>query len=64
MIETNRLILKKLIKNDLQNLSSMLKNKDVMKAWEHSFSDEEVLHWFETQITRYKDFGYGLMSIF
>ena len=64
MLETKRLILKPLIKKDLICLSSLLKDKDVMKAWEHSFSDEEVLNWFETQITRYKEYGYGLMAVF
>lgn len=64
MLETNRLILKKLTENDLQNLSYMLKDKDVMKAWEHPFSDKEILDWFEKQLDRYKDFGYGLMGIF
>lgn len=64
MLETNRLILKKLTKNDLQNLSSMLKNKDVMQAWEHSFSNKEVLNWFENQQNRYKEYGYGLMAVF
>lgn len=64
MLETKRLILKKLTKNDFEDLKYMLQDEKVMYAYEHAFSDEEVENWFKNQLNRYKDFGYGLMGIF
>ena len=34
-------------KNDFADLCSVLQDKNVMYAWEHAFSDEEVHKWIE-----------------
>ncbi|MDF2698734.1 MAG: hypothetical protein K0Q49_290, partial [Haloplasmataceae bacterium] len=38
MIESKRLILRKITHNDFNELASMLKDIEVMNAWEHTFS--------------------------
>lgn len=35
----------------------MLKDIDVMYAWEHTFSDEQIIQWIDTQIRRYSEDG-------
>lgn len=43
IIETQRLYLRKLQLSDMQALKDILQDKDVMYAYEHGFSDEEVI---------------------
>jgi RimJ/RimL family protein N-acetyltransferase len=62
-IETGRLILRELLENDYPDLCKILQNKDVMYAYEHAFSDEEVKTWFNTQIERYNKDGCGLWGV-
>ena len=64
IIETERLILKQMTKNDFNSLKSLLQDKDVMYAYEHAFSDEECETWFNNQLNRYKEKGYGLLGVF
>ena len=50
ILETERLIIRKLSQNDFDDLAIMLKDVDVMYAWEHGFSDEEVQEWLNKEI--------------
>lgn len=59
MIETNRLILRKINKNDYLEISNILQDIDVMYAWEKSFSDEEVKLWINRNLKRYNNEGYS-----
>lgn len=63
ILETDRLILRKLTNDDKHDLSLILQNKDVMYAYEHAFSDEEVGIWLNNQLRRYKDDGFGLWAV-
>lgn len=63
ILETDRLILRKLTNDDKHDLSLVLQNKDVMYAYEHAFSDEEVGIWLNNQLRRYKDDGFGLWAV-
>ncbi|MCZ9873941.1 GNAT family N-acetyltransferase [Brachyspira hyodysenteriae] len=64
ILETDRLILRELEYNkfDYAGLSSILKDKETMYAYEHAFSDDEVNQWFNNQINRYKTYGFGLWA--
>jgi len=57
MIESKRLILRKMAHNDFNELAKMLKDIDVMYAWEHTFSDEEITTWIDNHIRRYSQDG-------
>ena len=46
-IETKRLILREMTENDLPALRKTLQDEEVMYAYEHAFSEEEVIKWFE-----------------
>lgn len=63
IMETKRLIFREMTKEDFQPLCKILQDADVMYAYEHAFSDEEVQDWLERQIQRYKIFGFGLWAV-
>lgn len=63
ILETDRLILRKLTNDDKHDVSLILQNKDVMYAYEHAFSDEEVDIWLNNQLRRYKEDGFGLWAV-
>jgi RimJ/RimL family protein N-acetyltransferase len=63
IIETERLILRKMVEKDYNNLCKILQDKDVMYAYEHAFSDEEAKTWLSKQFERYNKDGYGLWAI-
>jgi RimJ/RimL family protein N-acetyltransferase len=63
IIETDRLFLRELFENDYDDLCKILQDKDVMYAYEHAFSDEEVKTWFNKQIERYNKNGFGLWAV-
>ena len=55
MLESERLIFRKITADDFDDLAVMLHDPDVMSAWEHTFSDEQIQKWIENQILRYRD---------
>ncbi len=61
-IETKRLILREMTENDLPALRKILQDEEVMYAYEHAFSEEEVIKWFENQQRRYRENGFGLWA--
>ena len=66
IIETDRLILRELRENskeDYNSLCDILKDKETMYAYEHGFTEQECLEWFERQINRYKTYGFGLWAV-
>ncbi|MBP2100433.1 GNAT family N-acetyltransferase [Enterococcus rivorum] len=63
ILQTNRLILCEWSENDSSNLSLFLQDPEVMYAYEHGFSKEEVKAWLEWTLDSYKKNGYGLWAI-
>ncbi len=63
IVETDRLILRELCENDLEDLSEILQDSTTMKYYEHAFSNEEVLDWYNRQIERYRKDGFGLWAV-
>ena len=63
IMETERLFLRELTPSDLEDMKRVLQDKDVMYAYEHAFSDEEVLQWLNNQLARYKKDGIGLWAV-
>lgn len=61
--ETPRLTFREMTDADLDDLREMLCDREVMYAYEHAFSEEEVQAWLNTQKMRYQRCGYGLMAI-
>lgn len=59
IIETERLILRKINKNDYLEIAKTLQDIEVMYAWEKSFSDDEVKLWIDENLKRYDKEGYS-----
>jgi len=63
IIRTERTYLRRLKQSDFHDLCRMLKDKDVMYAYEHAFSDEEAHAWLDRQLKRYEDYDFGLWAV-
>ncbi|GHT57574.1 acetyltransferase [Spirochaetia bacterium] len=63
ILETNRLYLREMDIHDLPDLSKILQDPEVMYAYEHPFSDEELIGWYNQQVERYKKDGHGLWAV-
>jgi len=63
ILETDRLYLREFVENDFIDLCEILQDKNVMYAYEHSFSEEEVKNWYNKNIERYNENGFGLWAV-
>lgn len=63
ILETKRLYLRKMEQSDYSTLCKILQDEEVMYAYEHAFSDEEVQEWLDRQRKRYEDYGFGLWLV-
>ena len=63
VLETQRLVLREMTKADFPALCKILQDDDVMYAYEGAFSIDEVQVWFDRQIERYKELGFGLWAV-
>ena len=62
ILETERLLLRELTREDFPALCAILQDREVMYAYEGPFSDREVWDWLERQQDRYARLGYGLWA--
>ena len=63
LFETERLIIRAMRKSDTAGLNAMLLDHEVMSSWEYNFNDSSVQEWLNTQLERYKKFGFGLWAV-
>lgn len=63
ILDTERLILREITKEDFPYLCLYLKDKDVMYAYEHAFNDVEVWEWLNRQVKRYSEYGFGAWAV-
>lgn len=63
ILENNEFILRLLEPDDYHDLALILQDEQVMYAYEHAFSDEEVQAWLDNQLTRYQEDGFGLYAL-
>ena len=63
IVETARLYLRQLTQEDYPALMSLLGDEEVMYAYEHGFSAEEVQEWLDKQLKRYREDGIGLWAV-
>lgn len=63
ILETERLYLREMCQNDFEDLAEILQNPNVMYAYEHDFSDNDVQEWLDRQIVRYEKYGFGLWAV-
>ncbi|WP_418577667.1 GNAT family N-acetyltransferase [Hungatella sp.] len=63
ILETKRLVLRRLRRSDYGALCLMLKDEEVMYAYEHAFEDWEAADWLDRQLMRYETYGFGLWAV-
>ena len=63
ILETPRLLLREMTQEDFGDLAQMLKDPEVMYAYEHDFSDEDVQVWLDRQRGRYEKYSFGLWAM-
>lgn len=62
-LQTDRLVLRPLHICDMEALHSFMSRKEVMYAWEHGFSEEDVRNWIKRQLERYSKDGIGYLAV-
>lgn len=63
ILETPRLYLRELTKNDLIDLAEILQDDRVMYAYEYNFTNDDIQNWLNKQLKRYEQYGHGLWAI-
>ena len=62
-LETERLLLREMTENDLDDLKEILMDVLTMYAYEGAFTEEETHRWLEGQFRRYRENGFGLWAV-
>lgn len=62
-IETERLFLREMNREDYDALYSVLADSDIMQHYPYSFDEKRVRNWIEKNIERYRVFGFGLWAV-
>jgi len=64
MIETNRLILRLMDENDIDDMLRIFTDKNVLKSFDlQSFSREQMEKWVDRNLDHQRRYGYGLFSV-
>ena len=64
MIETNRLFLRLMNENDIDDMLRIFTDKNVMKSFNlQSFSREQMKKWVDRNLNHQNKYGYGLFSV-
>lgn len=63
ILETDRLCFREMEQSDFAALCEILQDETVMYAYEHAFTDEEVMDWLHRQRQRYQQYGFGLWAV-
>ena len=59
IFESDNLYFREITHNDFHSLAKILKDEEIMYAWEHGFSDDEVEDWIDKNIMRYSRDGFS-----
>lgn len=63
ILETSRTYLRQICLEDFEQIAAILGDCEVMYAWEHGFTDEEVYEWIGENIARYTRDGYSYWAV-
>lgn len=63
ILETERLILRELRKEDKSALSKVLSDSESMQFYDHPFSEEKVYKWIAWNIENYAKYNCGLWAV-
>lgn len=63
VLETERLILRRMDQGDFEALCRIMMDDATMYAYEGAYTADEVQGWLERQLARYENLGYGLWAV-
>lgn len=63
VIETERLYLRELIMDDVEELSKVLSDPESMQYYPEAFNQEKVEKWIQWNIDNYKRYNHGLWAV-
>lgn len=63
VMETERLLIRRITRKDLDALLAIMEKPEVMYAWEHGFTKKDVRKWINRQHTRYRKDGFGYFAV-
>ncbi len=63
ILETDRLYLREMTQSDYGSLCRILQDEETMYAYEGAFDDAEAQEWLDRQISRYREWGFGLWAV-
>ena len=63
VLETPRLCLREMTQEDLPALGRILRDEEVMYAYNGAFTWEETQSWLDRQLARYREWGFGLWAV-
>ena len=63
VMETERLLIRRITRKDMDALLAIMEKPEVMYAWEHGFTKKDVRKWINRQLTRYCKDGFGYFAV-
>lgn len=63
ILETERLYLREMEQSDYDSLCKIMQDEGTMYAYNGAYNDAEVQEWLDKQLTRYKEYGFGLWAV-
>lgn len=63
VLETKRLVLREMNKDDYEALYAVLADSDIMQHYPYTFDEKRVKEWIERNMNRYKENGFGLWAV-
>ncbi len=63
ILETDRLFLREMNMDDLEALSKVLTDTDIMQHYPYVFDEKRVRDWIERNMKRYRENGFGLWAV-
>lgn len=63
IMETERLIIRRITRKDIDALLGIKGKPEVMYAWEHGFTQKDVRKWINRQLSRYRKDGFGYFAV-
>lgn len=62
ILSSERLCFRKIKSDDYEQLCLILQDSEIMYAWEHAFSNDEVWEWIKKNLIRYENDGFSYFA--
>ena len=63
VMETERLLIRRITRKDMDALLAIMGKPEVMYAWEHGFTKKDVRKWINRQLIRCRKDGFGYFAV-